>query len=111
MGTTSCGKYNRHGYRHCGVCIPCLVRRASFMKAQMIDNTDKGYCVDNLEFSSSRDLAAAALAVSQYEAIGIESLIRGELNFANKNERAKYVGVFERGLCEIRDLLKENNVL
>lgn len=111
MGTTSCGKYNRHGYRHCGVCIPCLVRRASFMKAQMVDNTDKGYCVNNLKFSSSRDLAAAALAVSQYEATGVENLIRGELNFASGDERAKYVAVFERGLCEIRDLLKENSVL
>ena len=81
------------------------------MKAQMVDNTNKGYCVDNLKFSSSRDLAAAALAVSQYEATGVENLVRGELNFVNGDERAKYVAVFERGLCEIRDLLKENNVL
>lgn len=111
MGTTSCGKYARHGYRHCGVCVPCIVRRASFMKAQINDETDRWYCVDNLKYSSSQDLAAAALAVLQYEKKGVESLIRGELNFANRRDREKYVGVFERGLCEIRDLLKESGVL
>lgn len=111
MGTTSCGKYTRHGYRHCGVCIPCLVRRASFMKAHMRDKTERGYCVDKLKHSSSRDLAAAALAVAQYEKDGVESLIQGELNFADDKTREKYAGVFERGLCEIRDLLYEGGVL
>lgn len=111
MSTTSCGKYARHGYRHCGICVPCLVRRASFMKAQMQDETERGYCVDDLKHTSSRDIAAVALAISQYEKNGIDSLIRGELNFANGTERALYADVFERGLCEICDLLKESGVL
>ena len=111
MGTTSCGKYTRHGYRHCGVCIPCLVRRASFMKAQMSDRTEGGYCIENLKATTSRDVAAAALGVAQYEKYGIESLIKGELNFASGEDRKKYAEVFERGLCEIRDLLRIGEVL
>lgn len=27
---TSCGRFVRNGYKHCGRCVPCLVRRASF---------------------------------------------------------------------------------
>lgn len=72
MGTTSCGKYTRHGYRHCGVCIPCLVRRAFFMKAHMSDRTEGGYCIENLKATTSRDVAAAALGVAQYEKYGID---------------------------------------
>lgn len=111
MGTTSCGKYTRHGYRHCGVCIPCLVRRASFMKAHMSDETEGGYCIENLKMTTSRDVAAAALGVTQYEKHGIESLIKGELSFANGEDRKKYAEVFERGLCEIRDLLRIGEVV
>lgn len=111
MGTTSCGKYTRHGYRHCGVCIPCLVRRASFMKAHMSDETEGGYCIENLKTTTSRDVAAAALGVTQYEKHGIESLIKGELSFVNGEKRKKYAEVFERGLCEIRDLLRIGEVV
>lgn len=111
MGTTSCGKYTRHGYRHCGVCIPCLVRRASFLKANISDKTEGGYCIEDLKTTTSRDVAAAALGVAQYEKYGSESLIKGELNFAYGEERKKYAEVFERGLCEIRDLLKTGEAL
>ena len=41
--STSCGKYQRHGLRHCGECVPCLVRRAAFLKAGLRDDTENGY--------------------------------------------------------------------
>ena len=28
--TTSCGRFKQYGYKHCGRCVPCLVRRAAF---------------------------------------------------------------------------------
>ena len=61
--------------------------------------------------TTSRDVAAAALGVTQYEKHGIESLIKGELSFANGEDRKKYAEVFERGLCEIRDLLRIGEVV
>ena len=81
------------------------------MKAGMMDETEGGYCEETLKKALSPDLAAAAFAVTQYEKNGIESLIRGELNFADLSERRQYVSVFERGLCEIRDLLKTSGIL
>ena len=111
FGSTSCGKYQRHGLRHCGVCVPCLVRRASFLKNNMYDETEGGYCKEKLQFVDSKDLAAASLAVIQLEKNGIESLVKGVLSFAKGDERDLYLGVIERGLLEIGALLKEYNVI
>ena len=111
FGSTSCGKYQRHGLRHCGVCVPCLVRRASFLKNNMCDVTEGGYCKENLQLADSKDVAAAALAVVQLKKNGIESLVKGTLSFARGEERNLYLGVIERGLLEIGALLKENGVI
>ena len=111
FGSTSCGKYQRHGLRHCGVCVPCLVRRAAFLKNGLIDKTDRGYCKENLKYSDSRDVSAAANAVVQLEKYGIESLVGGTLSFAESGERKQYTDVVERGIMEIRTLLKEYDAL
>ena len=47
--------------RHCGECVPCLVRRAAFLKAGLKDDTENGYCVEPLKSSDSQDVAAAAM--------------------------------------------------
>lgn len=62
FGSTSCGKYQRK-LQHCGVCVPCLVRRAAFLKNNLRDDTEGGYFKENLRYSYSKDVAAAALAV------------------------------------------------
>src|SRR5690606_27268549 len=36
--TVSCGKWKRTGLQ-CGRCVPCLIRRASFHAAAMVDRT------------------------------------------------------------------------
>lgn len=110
FGSTSCGKYQRHGYRHCGVCVPCMVRRASFLHAGIRDETEKGYCIDDLKNTNSKDVAAAILAVQQMKTKGINELIKGTLCFADYNEKIEYMGVVERGIIEIENLLKEYDV-
>lgn len=40
---TSCGRFVRNGYKHCGRCVPCLVRRASFIRANLRDDTTYVY--------------------------------------------------------------------
>ncbi len=57
---------------HCGVCIPCLVRRAAFQKAGLNDMTENGYCVDAVKNADSKDVAAAIFAIRQLEKYGIE---------------------------------------
>ena len=110
FGSTSCGKYQRK-LQHCGVCVPCLVRRAAFLKNNLYDTTEGGYFKENLQYSYSKDVAAAALAVVQYKKNGIESLVKGILSFAKGEERNLYLGVIERGLLEMEALLREYKVI
>lgn len=110
FGSTSCGKYQRK-LQHCGVCVPCLVRRAAFLKNNLHDDTEGRYFKENLRYSYSKDVAAAAMAVVQLEKNGIESLVKSMLSFAKGEERYLYLGVVERGLVEIGALLKEHGVI
>ena len=110
FGSTSCGKYQRK-LQHCGVCVPCLVRRAAFLKNNLCDVTEGGYFKENLQCSYSKDVAAAALAVVQLKKNGIESLVKGMLSFAKGEERNLYLGVIERGVLEIGALLREHSVI
>lgn len=109
--SVSCGKYSRHTLTHCGVCVPCLVRRAAFLAAGMEDATRKGYCLGAIAHADSRDVSAVADAYLQYQANGIESLIYGNLSFTSRAERFQYQSVFQRGLEELGELLKSQGVI
>ena len=111
FGSTSCGRYQRHGLRHCGEYIPCLIRRAAFLKAGLEDNTENGYCVESLKGSDSPDVAAAAMACIEVQNHGIERFVKSALSFCDSTERNRYLGVVSRGLGEIRKLLMEHDVL
>lgn len=111
FGSTSCGKYQRHGLRHCGECVPCLVRRGAFLRAGLADETENGYCVESLKNSSSQDVAAAAMASIQIEKYGVERFIKSALSFSDRFEKNEYMGVVSRGLNEIKELLMEHEAL
>ena len=83
-----------------------------FIKSlNMIAHPEGGYFKENLQYSYSKDVAAAAMAVVQYEKYGIESLVKSVLSFAKGEERNLYLGVIERGLIEIGTLLKEHSII
>lgn len=113
--TTSCGKYLTHGRTHCGRCVPCMVRRAAFLKAGMEDSTIYKYRdLSNNGFSKTQgpnDVNAVASAYVKYQNKGIERIIGGSLSFSATDTRHKYVGVVERGLTELGKLLEEQEVL
>lgn len=109
--STSCGKYRRHKLIHCGVCVPCLVRRAAFLRAQLTDTTVRGYLYEHLAYASSRDVAAVATTYLQYKDKGIQSIIRGELSFTSTNNRTQYESVVARGLDELGQLLISQGII
>jgi len=109
--STSCGKYQRHNLTHCGECIPCLVRRAAFLKAGMRDTTAKGYLREKLAHSESKDVAAAAAAYLRYKYEGIRRFACGSLAFASHSERAQYESVVARGMDELGMLLSSHGVI
>ena len=69
--STSCGRYQRHNYRHCGRCLPCQVRRSAFLRWGQADDTD--YVFENLgrndedhaAFDDVRSVALARLTIAE----------------------------------------------
>lgn len=107
----SCGKYQRHNLTHCGVCVPCLVRRAAFLKANLQDATVKGYVYDSLAHSGSRDVAAAAAAYIRYKAMGIQRFTSATLSFSPYNKHKQYEDVVAKGMDELGLLLNKQGVI
>jgi len=113
--TTSCGKFLRYGCKHCGRCVPCMVRRAAFIKADSIDSTI--YVHNDLsvsgaiKVSGANDIGAVASAYIQYQSKGIERIIGGSLSFSGVTDRNKYAGIVERGLQELGTFLEEQKVI
>jgi hypothetical protein len=109
--STSCGKYQRHKLTHCGECVPCLVRRAAFLKAKFRDTTVRGYLRKDLSHSESKDVAAAAAACLVYQADGVRRFAGGALSFASHAERGRYESVVARGMDELCKLLSRHGVI
>lgn len=107
----SCGKYQRHNLTQCGVCVPCMVRRAAFLQADLQDTTAKGYLHKNLAHSGSRDVAAAAAAYIRYQDMGIRRFAGAALSFASQDERKQYENVVARGMDELGQLLSKHGVI
>lgn len=114
-GTTSCGRYLSYGRTHCGRCVPCMVRRAAFIKAGLEDSTT--YVHNDLsssgaiKSSGANDIGAVASAYVKYQNKGIERIIGGALSFSTTDDRKKYAGIVERGFKELGTLLEEQEVL
>ena len=108
--STSCGKYRRHNLTHCGTCLPCMVRRAAFLRAGLTDSTVRGYCTERLAYSGSQDVAATAAAYLRYQDQGIRSFTGGYLSFA-PNDRARYENVVTRGMEELGEFLRNQGVI
>lgn len=119
--STSCGRYGVYKRTHCGRCIPCLVRRAAFLKAKRTDVTAISkitkvrYKFSDLSISGlekgPNDIGAAATAYLRYKEQGINKFIGGGLAFSPANIRLKYEGVIKRGLDEIGALLIKHGVV
>lgn len=104
VATVSCGKWKRKS-QQCGHCVPCLIRRAAFAKAGIVDN-DTRYQYPDLADAWKRpdirdDLMAMLSAASRdgrrVRQIAISS---GPLPL-DASERAGWFGVYQRGLDEV----------
>jgi hypothetical protein len=110
---TSCGRFVRNGYKHCGRCVPCLVRRASFIRAGIADGTSyvhpmlRGAQLDN----DPNDIGAVASAVLKVEQNGVRVFTAGQLSFAEPSRRREFEAVVQRGLSELGVLLRKHQVL
>lgn len=106
--STSCGRFQRWGYRQCGRCVPCQVRRAAFLAWGRAPDTT-GYVFeqlgindeDNAKFDDVRSVAVALAAV---QADGIERWSGNALSSPLITNRPALQAMLARGLEELRVL-------
>jgi hypothetical protein len=112
--TTSCGRFARNGFQHCGRCLPCLIRRAAFHRWGQPDQTQYRYAnlsIRNANHKNFIDVRAAGIAVEQVHQLGIERWIGGALNTAQLGNISEYRDVSQRGLDELGRFLTSARAL
>ena len=111
--TTSCGRYLQHGYKHCGRCIPCLVRRAAFVAVGMNDKTEyvyKNLGRDDKDHAGFDDVRSVAMAIVEARAEGLEMWLGTALSTALLGDVALLQAMVGRGLGELQMLFKQHGI-
>ncbi|WP_028033967.1 Qat anti-phage system QueC-like protein QatC [Chelativorans sp. J32] len=111
--TTSCGRFARNGFRHCGRCVPCLIRRASFHAWGEPDKTVYVYSKlskNDSDHSGFDDVRSAAMAVAQVRSEGLDRWLGASLNSVLMGDTMPYKQVVARGLEELGKFLKATGV-
>lgn len=105
--STSCGRYLRHGYRHCGRCVPCQVRRAAFVAWGQPDRTDYVYRKlgqKDQEHARFDDVRSVAVALATVQAEGLDSWLAGALSSPRLSPPEAHRAMVGRALGELRAL-------
>ena len=113
--SVSCGRYRVYRRRHCGRCVPCMARRAAFLKMGIPDNTTGGYYFNDLakpgKLNEPNDVIAMANACLTIKQLGLEYLLAGSLAFAPPDKRENYAQVVSRGFAELEALLRDHKAI
>jgi hypothetical protein len=112
--STSCGRFSVFGLKHCGRCVPCMVRRSAFLRAGIADTTVTYVYPDLAKAQPDKgpnDVGAVAAAVLKVEQRGVRAFTAGQFAFAEPARRMEFEGVVGRGLRELGALLRVHNVL
>lgn len=107
--STSCGRYSRTGFQHCGRCVPCQVRRGAYLAWGQNDNTTGGYKYGPLGQVDVRharfdDVRSVGMAVEIVRRQGIDELIGGAMNARLLGNVSPYREVVRRGIAELSAL-------
>jgi 7-cyano-7-deazaguanine synthase in queuosine biosynthesis len=111
--STSCGRFKRFKYRHCGRCVPCLIRRAAFNQWGIVDKTKYVYqklAVNDAQHAGSDDVRAAAMAVGNVEEVGVVELIGATLSYPILGDTTQLKDVVRRGIEELGRFLSAQGV-
>lgn len=111
---TSCSRYGRYNYIHCGRCVPCIVRRAAFHHWGYHDRTDykfRDLSRDNDDNARFDDVRSAAMAVLQVRSGGLDSWLGAAISSTFLGDISRYRATVGRGLAEIGAFLDDVGVL
>ncbi len=110
--TVSCSHWKR-SHQQCGVCVPCIIRRASLHAGGISESTD--YRFNDLtevlrEEDKRDDLMALSIAIAQRSARKLAPWI-SDSGPIPPNHFDDYKGVFAKGLSEVETYLTAQGVL
>lgn len=111
--STSCGRFGHYKLMHCGRCVPCVVRRAAYLRAGLVDGTTYFYAnIKNAGLGAHpNDIGAMAMRCVESHQQGFDAKILSAFTFAPRQERPLYLDVYKRGLAEIEALLKAHQII
>ena len=113
FGSTSCGRFSRFNYKHCGRCVPCLVRRAAFLRWGREDETIYRYqdlSIPDDQHSGFDDVRSVAFAVHRVARSGVQAWAGDALNYTQLGNTTAYADLVERSIAELREFLDEAGV-
>ena len=111
--STSCGRFSRFNYEHCGRCVPCLVRRAAFLRWGQEDETLYQYgdlSISDGQHSGFDDVRSVAFATLRVARSGVEAWAGDALNCMQLGDSTPYASLAERGIDELGSFLDEAGV-
>jgi len=111
--STSCGRFKQFGYKHCGRCVPCLIRRSAFLKAGRSDTTKYRYeklSTNNSQRMRFDDVRSAKMGVERARAIGVERWLGAALSSSRVSDVQLLRSMVGRGLDELDVFLSVHNV-
>jgi 7-cyano-7-deazaguanine synthase in queuosine biosynthesis len=105
--STSCGRYQRYGFTHCGRCLPCQIRRAAFLRWEQPDATK--YVFGPLGKQDARhaafdDVRSVATALSMVQIDGLDRWLGATLASVPLDDRDETRSMLKRGVDELRAL-------
>lgn len=105
--STSCGRFQRYGYKHCGRCVPCQIRRAAFLKWGVRDTTK--YVFEKLgkkdaDHAAFDDVRSAAIAIAEVNSGGLDGWLGPAISSALLGDVSLLKAMVKRGLDELSAL-------
>ena len=112
--STSCSRFQRFQYRHCGRCVPCQVRRAALLgwtgNPDKTDYVYKQIGSDGADHSGFDDVRSVAVALATIRDEGIESWLRHAIISPLIGDRQKLHDMLKRGMAELENLHKKYEI-
>lgn len=106
--STSCGRFARMGFMHCGRCVPCIIRRAALHAWGIRDSTAYRYqdlSIKDEDHRNFDDVRSACFAVQQVKRRGLDAWIGGALSTTQVGDTTGYKALLRRGIDELSAFL------
>ncbi len=111
--STSCGRFQRFNYRHCGRCVPCQVRRAAFLAWGKGDPTEYVFEPlgrDDHDHAGFDDVRSVGMALAAVKGGSFDEWLGSALSWPRLDQRDELKDMLRRGLAELGALHVKHGV-